>query len=53
MVARCATMWRHHRNAGRGEDVLTLLFVFSAVTLLTGWLVSVELRRDRARREAA
>jgi hypothetical protein len=29
--------------------VLTLLFVFSAVTLLTGWLVSVELRRDRAR----
>ncbi len=33
--------------------MLTLLFVFSAVTLLTGWLVSVELRRDRARRGAA
>jgi hypothetical protein len=29
--------------------VLTLLFVFSAVTLLTGWLVSVELRRERER----
>jgi hypothetical protein len=29
--------------------VLTLLFVFSAVALLTGWLVSLELRRERAR----
>lgn len=29
--------------------VLTLLFVFTAVAALTGWLVSLELRRERAR----
>jgi hypothetical protein len=44
-------MGGHHPPAQGGEDVLTMLFVFSAVTLLTGWLVSFELRRDRHRRE--
>ena len=29
--------------------MLTLLFVFTAVAALTGWLVSLELRRERAR----
>ncbi len=29
--------------------MLTLLFVFTAVAALTGWLVTVELRRERAR----
>ncbi|EST34570.1 hypothetical protein N566_18345 [Streptomycetaceae bacterium MP113-05] len=29
--------------------MLTLLFVFTAVALLTGWLVTLELRRERAR----
>ena len=29
--------------------VLTLLFVFTVVAALTGWLVSIELRRERAR----
>ena len=34
----------------KGEPtVLTLLFVFTAVAALTGWLVSLELRRERAR----
>lgn len=29
--------------------MLTLLLVFSLVTLLTGWLINVELRRERER----
>jgi hypothetical protein len=29
--------------------VLSLLLIFTLVALLTGWLVAVELRRDRTR----
>lgn len=31
--------------------MLTLLMVFTLVTLLTGWLISIELRRERERAE--
>ncbi|AXK32611.1 hypothetical protein DVA86_08095 [Streptomyces armeniacus] len=47
--ARPAT--RDGRGDERGPIVLTLLMVFTLVTLLTGWLISIELRRERERAE--